>query len=365
MMKMLFYATVFIAFSHMKDAIFLFANWKNSLVLNDFVRTVDVVFIPFICAFFLEAICPGRITNRQLGFVVGFQSSFILLFLLFPVEPVALAAMAVAFLMALATIAYVLYVSINFRRYISTTHSYVENIDVMWVTASCVVYFCSLFFYSIAFENTTWLSEAMYNLFSIVFWTFLVILSRRHKIVKAFFFKKNTDKADKSGDRSGEADRSDEVDKPDETTDKADDKAVVEPQKSKAVEEHSFSSKDEIAEKLKRHMERSKSYLDPCVTLNEIAQAIGTNRTYLSDYFNNTLNITFYDYINTFRIADACRIIEAMPEEGKKTMEEVSRLSGFNSKSTFHRYFVKIKGVSPKQYALARRDSNRNKEENT
>ena len=320
MMRLLFYVTSFIAFSHLKDAVFLYEGWKNSLVLNDFVRTVDMVFIPLICAFFIEAISPGRITDRQLKIVVGFQSSFILLFLLFPVEPVALAAMTVAYLMAFVTIVYVLYVSINFLRCLSTDYSSIENIDMIWISVFCVVFFFSLFFYGIAFENTTWLSESLYNLFSIVFCTFLVILAKRHKIVNLILSKETIGKED-----------------------------------GKAVEEHIFSSRDEVATKLTKHMESSKSYLDPCVTLSDIAQAIGTNRTYLSDYLNNTLNTTFYDYINTFRIAEACRIIETMPKEDRISMEEVSKMSGFKSKSTFHRYFIKVKGISPKQYFLTKR----------
>ena len=320
MMRLLFYATSFIAFSHLKDAVFLYEGWKNSLVLNDFVRTVDMVFIPLICAFFIEAISPGRITDRQLKIVVGFQSSFILLFLLFPVEPVALAAMTVAYLMAFVTIVYVLYVSINVLRCLSTDYSSIENIDMIWISVFCVVFFFSLFFYGIAFENTTWLSESLYNLFSIVFCSFLVILAKRHKIVNLILSKETIGKED-----------------------------------GKAVEEHILSSRDEVATKLKKHMESSKSYLDPCVTLSDIAQAIGTNRTYLSDYLNNTLNTTFYDYINTFRIDEACRIIETMPKEDRISMEEVSKMSGFKSKSTFHRYFIKVKGISPKQYFLTKR----------
>ena len=39
-----------------------------------------------------------------------------------------------------------------------------------------------------------------------------------------------------------------------------------------------------------------------------------------------------------------------MPTEGRKPMSAVSDLSGFNSLSTFNRYFVKVKGVSPKSY---------------
>ena len=37
MMRLLFYATVFLAFSHLKDSVFLFDLWKNSMRLNDLV----------------------------------------------------------------------------------------------------------------------------------------------------------------------------------------------------------------------------------------------------------------------------------------------------------------------------------------
>lgn len=39
-----------------------------------------------------------------------------------------------------------------------------------------------------------------------------------------------------------------------------------------------------------------------------------------------------------------------MPTEGRKSMATVAEMSGFCSLATFNRYFVKIKGVSPKNY---------------
>ena len=97
-------------------------------------------------------------------------------------------------------------------------------------------------------------------------------------------------------------------------------------------------------------MSQDKLYLNPKLTITDVATTIGTNKTYLSDYLNNTLNTSFFDYINNFRINEACRIIDAMPEEGRKSMVKVAEMSGFNSLSSFHRYFVKLKGISPKSY---------------
>ena len=70
-----------------------------------------------------------------------------------------------------------------------------------------------------------------------------------------------------------------------------------------AEEEQSQSYRDDIiTDKLTRLMEVNKVYLNPKVSLSEVALAIGSNKTYLSDYFNNSLNTTFYDYINRYRI---------------------------------------------------------------
>ena len=105
-----------------------------------------------------------------------------------------------------------------------------------------------------------------------------------------------------------------------------------------------------LAVRLEQKMSQDKLYLNPKLTITDVATAIGTNKTYLSNYLNNTLNTSFFDYINTFRINEACRIIEMMPERGRISMSVVAQKSGFNSLSSFHRYFENLKGISPKSY---------------
>ena len=88
------------------------------------------------------------------------------------------------------------------------------------------------------------------------------------------------------------------------------------------------------------------------MTIVDIAVVLGTNKTYLSDYLNNTLKVTFHDYVNQFRIKEACMIINNMDANDKLTMVEVATKSGFNSISSFNRYFSKIEGISPRQYFI-------------
>ena len=320
MMRLLFYTTIFLAFSYIKDSVFLFAQWKNSFWLDDFVNTVDLLFIPLVCAFFIEATNPGYPTRRQLAALLSMQALFIPLFLIFPDEIVVFCAFSVAFVVAVATMYLVVVFSVRYRQYIKLNYSYKENIDVAWVVVSSVAFFLSLFVYNLAFAHTTWLSEALYNIFSMALWTFLFLFSRRHRVVRIL--------------------------KPVENEDEQATEEIEEPKSDDDVVSHNYI----LAVRLEQKMSQDKLYLNPKLTTTDVATAIGTNKTYLSDYLNNTLNTSFFDYINTFRINEACRIIEMMPEQGRESMSVVAQKSGFNSLSSFHRYFVKLKGISPKSY---------------
>ena len=320
MMRLLFYTTIFIAFSYIKDSVFLFAQWKNSFWLDDFVNTVDLLFIPLVCAFFIEATNPGYPTRRQLAALLSMQALFIPLFLIFPDEIVVFCAFSVALVVAVATMYLVVVFAVRYRQYIKLNYSYKENIDVAWVVVSSVAFFSSLFVYNLAFDYTTWLSESLYNIFSMALWTFLFLFSRRHRVIRTLKPVENEDEQ-----------ATEEIEEP-----KSDDYVV--------------SLNYILAVKLEQKMSQDKLYLNPKLTITDVATAIGTNKTYLSNYLNNTLNTSFFDYINTFRINEACRIIEMMPERGRISMSKVAQKSGFNSLSSFHRYFVKLKGISPKSY---------------
>ena len=83
--------------------------------------------------------------------------------------------------------------------------------------------------------------------------------------------------------------------------------------------------------------------------IRDSALAVGSNKTYLSTYLNQR-GKTFYDFVNEYRIAEACRIIDTKPKGTRLAMADVATRSGFNSISSFNRYFNKIMGVSPSNY---------------
>ena len=88
-------------------------------------------------------------------------------------------------------------------------------------------------------------------------------------------------------------------------------------------------------------------YLNPELSLSDVARLIGTNRSYLSEYFNNNCHSSFIDYINNLRLDHA---VDLMNKNEKMSLDEISSSSGFNSLSTFRRAFVRKHGVTPSNY---------------
>ena len=102
-----------------------------------------------------------------------------------------------------------------------------------------------------------------------------------------------------------------------------------------------------LEKKLQQCMIEERLYLNPTLRITDVAAAIGTNRTYLSDYLNKKLCITFSEYVNQYRVLEACDILVG---GNNILLQEVAEQSGFNSLSTFHRSFMKVMKITPVQY---------------
>ena len=105
---------------------------------------------------------------------------------------------------------------------------------------------------------------------------------------------------------------------------------------------------DVMIHKLEHLLIEEQIWKNPQLTLADLAMAVGTNRTYLSNYLNHSLSTTFYDYINSFRLEAALKILD--DPTSTATMVDIAELCGFNSISTFRRVFVRAKGDSLAEY---------------
>ena len=97
-----------------------------------------------------------------------------------------------------------------------------------------------------------------------------------------------------------------------------------------------------IGELLEKHCEKEKLYLQRDLTLQQLASAIGTNRTYLGNHFAQN-GITYNHYINWHRILHFIELYHNAKETNEPfTAKALAIQSGFNSYATFYSAFKKF-----------------------
>ena len=97
---------------------------------------------------------------------------------------------------------------------------------------------------------------------------------------------------------------------------------------------------------LKRHCEDGQLFLQHDLTLAQLAQAIGTNRYYLSQHFAQQ-DLTYNAYINGLRIRHFIRLYhEAVAAKRIFTAQQLAYESGFHSYSTFSSAFKQNMGTT-------------------
>ena len=99
-------------------------------------------------------------------------------------------------------------------------------------------------------------------------------------------------------------------------------------------------------------MRKEKPYLDPELTLRDLARILGMNTTHLSQTINKGFGKNFNDFINEYRIEMVKKKLLS-GERSNATLLELAFESGFNSKATFNRSFKKFTGKSPREFAAA------------
>lgn len=103
-------------------------------------------------------------------------------------------------------------------------------------------------------------------------------------------------------------------------------------------------------------MNSKKLYCEKELSLTELARHLNTQPNYLSQVINEREGKSFYDFINTLRIEEFKRLA-ADSDNRKYTLIALAEKCGFNSKSTFNRYFKKVTGQSPSEFAVAAQNS--------
>ena len=329
MMQLMFIAVCYLTFGFLKDVVFLFPSLMTDEFVEDIVILTDAICTPFLCAFFLEATRPGVVTIRRMALGVSVFAAFLPAYIILR-SPVVLA-VCYAASFACSTLTFLVitrYVS-RYNQCIADNYSYTQDLTVTWVAGCAAAYSAWFIVYFLCFNEATWMGEVFFDLFSITVWTVMWRFSRRHHVITEMLGKEATIGMLPSDEQEkGNSPQSDEE---------------GHPQKKNTSRDVFF------AHVLNQKMEVDKIYLDPRLSLSDLALAVGSNRSYLSEFINER-GKSFYDFVNEYRIAEACRIIDSASSLEKLTMADVATRSGFNSISSFNRYFYRVKGMTPTAY---------------
>jgi AraC-like DNA-binding protein len=109
-------------------------------------------------------------------------------------------------------------------------------------------------------------------------------------------------------------------------------------------------------ETLETLVETEKPYLNPNLTLTDLASATQISYIYLSAVINHEYGMNFRDYINRYRVEHMKQLM-VDPDASQYTLEAMAQMAGFGSRVTCSRAFQKFERCTPsacmKRYGIA------------
>lgn len=124
-------------------------------------------------------------------------------------------------------------------------------------------------------------------------------------------------------------------------------------------EAHSVAEKEHFAlgdekidllyNKLCRLMDSERLYAEAQLTRERMAERLGTNRTYLTKVIKEKTGMNYLQFINSYRINEAIRILSDR-ENINYPLKQIWSDLGFSSPSTFFKLFQQAVGITPSMY---------------
>jgi AraC-like DNA-binding protein len=106
----------------------------------------------------------------------------------------------------------------------------------------------------------------------------------------------------------------------------------------------------ELKEKLEDLMDTQKLYLNHELRLDDIANMLNISRHHASQVINENFNMSFYDYINTYRIEEAKNKLCNNFKKSSESISDIAYQCGFNNRVSFYKAFKKRTKITPKEF---------------
>ena len=100
-------------------------------------------------------------------------------------------------------------------------------------------------------------------------------------------------------------------------------------------------------------LKKGKLYRDPNFTAQQLSEQLNINTRYIAAIVLVNTNNNFSHLLNSLRLADAERLLRTQSEY---SAEEIGLMSGFGSRQSFYRVFLKNYGMTPRQFRLLNKE---------
>lgn len=351
---------------YVKDLIFIGSTYYSSRLAEQYASSIDMLTLPMYAIVLVEACRPMWLNwSRALRFYIP----FVVLMVAFWVHPAPLTYSAmhvVALFCAVCIALWALRELPRFERKLKEEYSYAEYINLHWSRVVILLFFCLLMLWVYDSIASGVRDDNIFLFNSLVMWIAACFCFYRQSVVinavKSYFVEPSEDNAETNLDAAeNDLDKATahleaaEVDQnaphahtqPENVAETvAEPQPVAEQPVEPEPEELKLQQEAAFAERMYLLFEKERVYLNPRLRLSELAMVLGTNRTYLSQYFNQNCESTFYDFVNDYRIHHAKLLLHSTDD----TLETIAMNSGFNSLSTFRRAFVQREGMSPIEF---------------
>jgi len=111
----------------------------------------------------------------------------------------------------------------------------------------------------------------------------------------------------------------------------------------------SDTGKQKILDNIILELETRHYFLDNLASLSELARKIGESPHHVSQVINEKLNKSFFELLASYRVEEAKSILSG-DKKNKITVEEISEMVGYNSKTAFNNAFKKLTGKTPSEF---------------
>ena len=109
------------------------------------------------------------------------------------------------------------------------------------------------------------------------------------------------------------------------------------------------SGKTKILNNIILELEIKQYFSDNLASLSDLAKRIGESPHHVSQVINEKLNKSFFELLAAYRVEEAKRIL-LNDKKDKLTVEEISEMVGYNSKTAFNNVFKKLTGKTPSEF---------------